>query len=461
MHNYSHKILLACWFTSCVTWMSCSKQDEWLDSKANKRDIVPSKLSDYQSLLDYDDVYLNNAYPSLGQLSCDDYYSSYQNWQSSVVLYRNAYTWESDIFAGTNSSDWNNPYIQVAYANICLEGLKKIDRVSENQSAWDNVKGSALFYRGQAYFHLLQHFARPYDITTAYTDPGIVLRNTSDVNQLFPRSSVEDSYNQVIADLQEAETLLPSVPSMLTRPSVRATDALLSRVYLSMRDYTKAGTYADKVLQQISTLIDYNTLNSASTYPLPSFQAGNKEVIFYATAAASTIQSTNGFVDSNLYKSYAANDLRKTIFFKQGTGTVSFRGNYTGVSTPFGGMAINECYLVRAESAARKGNIAAAMNDLNSLLIKRWKTGTYVPLTALNADDALSKVLTERRKELLYTGILRWIDLRRLNKEPAYAKTLLRNLNGQVYTLKPDDPKYVFPIPDNEIRLSGIAQNPR
>jgi hypothetical protein len=57
--------------------------------------------------------------------------------------------------------------------------------------------------------------------------------------------------------------------------------------------------------------------------------------------------------------------------------------------------------------------------------------------------------------------MLRWIDLRRLNTDSRYAVTLTRNLNNQIYTLPPNDQRYVLPIPDLEIKLSGIEQNPR
>jgi hypothetical protein len=105
------------------------------------------------------------------------------------------------------------------------------------------------------------------------------------------------------------------------------------------------------------------------------------------------------------------------------------------------------------------GNASAAMNDLNTLLMKRWKTGTFIPYTAINATDALSKILTERRKELLMRGI-RWSDLRRLNKEPQFAKTLIRVIGGQTYYLYPNDKRYVFPIPLQIIQMTGVPQNP-
>ena len=116
------------------------------------------------------------------------------------------------------------------------------------------------------------------------------------------------------------------------------------------------------------------------------------------------------------------------------------------------------------------------MKDLNDLLRTRWKvvldangnqtaTSTYVDYTAANADDALSKILTERRKELVMRA-QRWTDLRRLNKDPKYKKDLIRKtiVNGAeqtIGTLPANDSRYVLLIPDPVINNSGIAQNSR
>jgi len=51
--------------------------------------------------------------------------------------------------------------------------------------------------------------------------------------------------------------------------------------------------------------------------------------------------------------------------------------------------------------------------------------------------------------------------LRRLNLDIQRAITLKRNLNGVLYTLPPNDARYVLPVPDLVIQLSGIQQNPR
>jgi hypothetical protein len=81
-------------------------------------------------------------------------------------------------------------------------------------------------------------------------------------------------------------------------------------------------------------------------------------------------------------------------------------------------------------------------------------------MVAIDAEDALRKVLLERRKELVFRAI-RWTDLRRLNKDPRFATTLRRVVLGQEYLLPPNDNRYVYPIPTNEIEASGVPQNPR
>jgi len=106
------------------------------------------------------------------------------------------------------------------------------------------------------------------------------------------------------------------------------------------------------------------------------------------------------------------------------------------------------------------GKLDYAMKDLNMLLRNRWRKGTYTDQIALDPNDALDKILMERRKELIFRG-LRWSDLRRLNRDPRFAKTLTRIVEEVTYRLPPNDPKYVYPIPESEIKLSGIQQNVR
>jgi hypothetical protein len=125
----------------------------------------------------------------------------------------------------------------------------------------------------------------------------------------------------------------------------------------------------------------------------------------------------------------------------------------------FSGLATDEVYLIKAECLARTGNYTQAMNVLNQLLVTRYKSGTFVPIVAANAQEALDTILAERRKELPFRG-LRWSDLRRLNLE---GRNIIVNrfVNGENYELLPKSNRYVLPIPENVKVLGQVEQYER
>ena len=440
--------------------IACNK-DSFLSKKLTTSIIVPTSLTDLRSMLDNTEVF--TIAPGIGEISADNYYMTYANWQAQIDIPRNLYNWAPDIMAGNQSlDDWNDGYQQVLYANIVLEQLAKLTPAAADIPEWNNIHGSALFLRSLAYFNMVTHFAAAYDSSSAGTDAGIPIRETTDIHILSQRSSIKASYDKIFADLNTAITLLSDAAPVTAknRPSKPACYALLSRVALNTHNYALASLYCDSCLNLYNKLIDYNTLSTTASAP---FDRSNIEIIFYGKDVDYELLegiSTSHAIDTTLYQSYAANDLRKVIFFRTISGTtMGIKRGYTGSIYAFGGLCVDEVYITRAECQARAGNIIAAMNDLNTVLSKRWKTNTYVNITAASASDALSKILVERRKEMIWRGV-RWLDIKRLNKEGA-GIVLQRILNGATYTLTPNSPLYVFPIPDNEISQSGIKQNPR
>ena len=452
-----HLQILILLIFAAFLFSSCKK---FLDAKPDKQLVVPVTIEDAQALLDSYNR-LNTFYPSAGSISDDDNYFTNTYFGSTTTAFQNLYLWNKDAVI---DNEWNNMYAVVLSANIALETVNKIEPNSNNVKDWKRVKGTALFFRSYAFYHIAQYFAVPYDKATASSAPGIPLRLESDVNKPNVRSDLETTYRQITDDLQQAAELLPVAVAFLSRPGKAAGYGALARVYLSMQDYEKARKYVDSVLQISNTLLDYNKLDVNAAAPFPRF---NSEVIFSSTVGgASPLNVTNWRTDTLLYQSYAANDLRKRLFFRtNGTGaatTYGFKGSYDGTTAGslFNGLAVDEMYLIRAECFARAGNITAAMNDLNTLLVTRWKAGTFIPFTAANADDALAKILAERRKELIARG-LRWFDLRRLNTDLRFARTLTRVINGVTYQLPPNDPRYTFYIPFGVVALSGMEQNSR
>jgi tetratricopeptide (TPR) repeat protein len=442
--------------------VSCNKQNEFLNALPSESLAVPNTLSDLQLLIQDDNLF-NRFDPYYMHVSCDDYYVTNSLFNSnSNRVENNLYIWANNIYISqtTPVDDWNAPYEQVYTANIVLESIAKINPTTTQATQYNTVKGSALFFRAKAFYNLLQEFAVPYNASGGNSDLGIPLRLSSDINLKCPRSSVQASYDQVISDFQSALTLLPSSSANVALPNTLSTNGFLARVYLSMGNYAEALKYSNAYLTKQNSLTDYNTLQIGA-YPISNNVL--VEDVFHSTAINGGLNSSgSALIDSNLYNSYDNNDLRKSIFFWSNEGFWSWNGTYDVIHANdiFNGIATDEIYLIRAECNARAGNVADAMNDLNALLAKRYITNTFVTRTATDATDALQQILVERRKELIYRG-LRWTDLRRLNQTPATAVTLTRIINGNTYTLKPNDPRYTLPIPPQEIQLNPIPQNPR
>ncbi|WP_199117789.1 RagB/SusD family nutrient uptake outer membrane protein [Pedobacter sp. ASV28] len=443
-----------------ICLVSCKKQDRWLDVKSNKADIVPTTLTDFQALLD-NDLIMNDNYPGLGILGSDNLFLALNAWQSGNATERNSYLWASDIFEGASSADWSSQYQKVAYANIVLEGLEKVQ--DKTSIAYKTIRASALFYRAFAFYSLAALFSPPYN-SANLAKPGIVLRLGSDVNKTVPRSTVKETYDKIISDLNAALPDLPNLQTITTKPSKAVVYGLLGRIYLAMGDYPNAYINSNEALKLYSVLINFNTLNAAATYPFPTFQNKNAEVIFYATAVgyasfiASRIQVT-----PDIFNEYQIADLRRSLFYNANVNGTFFRGYYSGRNGYiFSGIATNELFLIRAEAAARTNRVQEAMTDLNNLLKTRWSSSsTYLDLSATNETEALQHILRERRKEMPFTASLRWEDLRRLNTDQRFATVLTRQLNNQTYTLEANSVKYVYPIPNIEIRINGVEQNER
>ncbi|WP_192822766.1 RagB/SusD family nutrient uptake outer membrane protein [Rufibacter sp. LB8] len=433
---------------------------DFLEEKPDRQLVVPSTLRDLQALLDNHNL-ITAGFPNAPEISADNYYLTDTDWAAlSREENRRMYIWAKDGVFAPGTNDWSYLYRPVYYANTVLEHVAGMPRTAANAAQWDDVKGQALFLRASYFQQGAMLWAPAYDVATAGTDLAISLRLTTDFNVPSERATVQQTYGQILQDLREAVRLLPIATVHAVRPNRAAAYGLLARTYLSMRDYPTATLYADSSLQLHSKLMNYNTLSAAATYPIPQF---NQEIMaeFSLSGAQNTLDIARAKVVPELYTSYHANDLRKTLFFRANPGgTYGFRGSADQmVGGMFAGVATDEVYLTRAEGYARQGKADEALQDLNTLLVTRWKTGTFVPFNAATAQDALTRILQERRKQLLMRG-LRWMDLKRLNKEGA-GITLTRTVQGVTHTLAPNDARYARPLPEDLVELSGMPQNPQ
>lgn len=323
MKNITNPILTIMIISIIHLLSSCQ---DFLDEKPSTDLVVPDNLEDIQALLDNE--YIMNRNSDMGEVASDDYFISKQEWESWNEITRNAHVWADIISPTGRFVSWNSLYEQVFYANVALEQLDDIVPDSNEQVDWDRLRGSALFYRSSAFYNLLRIFTMPYHL--ADPDLGIPLKLSADVNKLAKRSSIEDSYAQVIADLEVALDLLPSRATIATRPSKQAVYGLLARVYLSMGDYQKVFNYTSLALELGNELMDYANLEQGNTF---GFKRLNEEVVYCSYFSSGSIgYSSDTFILSEIYESYAAGDLRKSLFFTQPNqdGHVKFRGTYMG-----------------------------------------------------------------------------------------------------------------------------------
>jgi len=448
---------LASMVLMCIILASCKK---YLDAKSNARLVTPQSLKDIQGILDDAELMNLSTTPSFGESSGDDSFLLPEAYSSYFVAFQNIYRWVPIELKFGN--DWSQGYLAIYNANLSLDLLTKVERSTSNAPAWDNIQGSALFFRAYYLLGLCSTYAKVYNEQTADHDLGVVLRLTSDFNIPSVRSSVKECYAQIIKDITQSIDLLPTYPQHVMRPSKGAALALLARTYLYMGKYELARNYVSEALKINSTLMDYNgdafINNLAADVPFKRF---NPETIFYSEMGSYTLVHTpdRSRIDTSLVLTYAPADLRKVAYFNNVSGYQQYKGSYaSNFYINFSGLATDELYLTRAECNAFLGQLDQGLEDINFLLKKRWdKTKIFIPISAKSKSDLLAKVRLERRKELLLRG-LRWMDIKRYNREGEQI-SLYRKIDNTLITLKPNDPYYALPIPTDVIEQSGIPQN--
>lgn len=450
----NNKIFGTIFLTVIIILSSCEK---FLEEKSDKRLATPNTIEDYQALLDRT-TDIQQEFAFSGEASADNYYLPDAVFNGlSYQGDKNLYTWQPDNVSNSFSivgNDWGRCYKAIYISNSILYELE-----NKNIPNSENVKGQALAYRAFRYLDGAQIWTPAYNNTTASVDLGMPLRLDPDMSIPSVRSTVQQTYERILKDLRDALPLLPNSQISPARPSKAAVYGLLARTYLFMGDYNNAFINANEALKISKDLIDYNTLNQNDANPIKDV---NIEVIFRCGMGASALlRNTTARIPLDLYNSFVNNDLRKVILFrKNAANEVFFKGNYTGqANNRLTGIATNELYLIVAESLVRLDRLQEASEWLNNLLVKRWKTGTFIPYNNMSKELLLNVILQERRKELLMRG-LRWADLKRFNRDGANI-ILSRTLNGQTFTLAPNDPKYAIAIPEDVIEVTGMPQNPR
>lgn len=348
---------------------------------------------------------------------------------------------------------WGESYANIYTSNAILEGLQVSIGVSDATKR--QLRGEAKFVRAFSYFYLVNLFGEvPLHLSTDYR-----------INEIANKSTKELVFNQITADLLEAENLLSQdyIASERIRPNRWAATALLSRVYLYNKQWTLAERKATEVIDQKATYELTENLDNA-------FLKNSKEAVWQLmpTAGNNTkegasfiLAATPSFVSlsADFASSFEPNDNRKAKWVKEYTNVTGkyyfpfkykIRTTVNAVINEYS-MVIRlaELHLIRAEARAQLALSELSTQDIN--LIR--KRAGLASLTGLNSDQCLLEVEKQRRFELFTEWGHRWLDLKRTGN----AARVLAPIKGASW----QNTDVLYPIPLDEItRNPNVSQNP-
>ncbi|MBE9601172.1 RagB/SusD family nutrient uptake outer membrane protein [Pedobacter sp. MC2016-24] len=362
---------------------------------------------------------------------------------------------------------WQRSYNTIARCNLVLKYLDNVtDPVKKKY-----FEGEAKFIRSLMYFNLVRLYGDVPLLTASikYND-----------FEKFKRISKAQIYTQLKTDLlTSVDACPPSWPTaQLARATRGASQALLAKVYLTLKDYPSAKLQLDPLV---------GTNFKGSTYQLnPSYAAifstaseMSKEIIFAVRYKASANGEGNSFSyeysnngDARNVKASApyqalfeATDLRKASTFNSANGLCTKFLDATAPQRDAGNdfpvIRFADVLLMSAEVAnelsATPGNdVLTPLNEVRSRAV-----ASIYNATNLNTKEAArAAILKERKLEFGFEN-QRWYDLVRLEESNTISilnaylvATGNSNITVPAFRL-------IYPIPQTEIDLSkgNLSQN--
>lgn len=445
--------------TTALLFASCKKELDLKDPQGLDPQTALANDANIKRVLQggYDAISSSSLYGGNVQLFADLAASDGQlTWVGTFNTYREV--WGKSIIT-TNPivrDVWGNAYNAINIANNVIANIGKVAAADQSR-----VRGEALFIRGAMHFELVRFFAKDYTDGNASNNPGIPVMtqptNASTEITKPSRSSVAQVYAAVIADLTEAENLLPASNGVYATKSAAA--AILSRAYLQKADYAGARDAANRAIATSGKSLlpaFMNNFNQAANTAEDIFaiqvsdQDGSNNLQLFYSVDIFGARDGDIEIEPTYLNLYEAADVRRsstsnpgattafnTAFYtKYGAyRTTKWRDLYKNVKV----IRLAEMYLTRAEANFRLGTIVGdtPLNDINRIRTRSSAT----PLVVLTLDDFYN----ERRRELAFEGF-GLHDARRFKK----------SIDGLPW----NDNKLVFPIPFREINAnSNLTQN--
>lgn len=367
----------------------------------------------------------------------------------------------------TSSNFYERAYV---YINRWNTIISSVDESKGDANVKALAKAEAKAYRAFDHFLLVNVYAKAYNPATAATDGGICIMDKYDLEAQPTKSTVAQVYDFIQKDIDEAIPFLQAQPADPYHPSLAFAWALKAKIHLFKREIAQAKEACEKSLSynnQIFDLVNYTTKQGGPSV-VPIIAPNNPEVLSYMFIQGynETNFGYTWLISPELRALFGTNDARFNMFFNTtsasfldiGSNAAYYNVAYTRFFYPTVGLKTTEVYLMQAECLARQNDLAGAISVVNKLREKRILSGNIVLPTPATRKEAMDIIINERRKEMVL-GFNRFFDLKRLNTEPEYAKTVVRTyplvnktVPQQTYTLLPTSRLYIIPFPLNVLK---------
>ena len=389
---------------------------------------------------------------------------------------------------------WNQFYTYIANANYIIAAKETMQGATADVNY---IVGQAYAIRGFSYFMLSQWFARTYKghendpCVPIYLEPSVA------GTQGQPRSTVEQVYKVINADLDSASNRLKESyqHTHISHLDYYSVNGIKARVALVTNDWTKARDCA-KIARSKTSVGDESDIMTgmnSTTYKNVMWGAiiTEDQTDYQRNLFAHLDKRGNHgtrqpkYMNPLLYEKMGADDIRKGWFEAVADSKVDggyhyqqYKFLYAKPETYMGDyifMRHEEMLLTEAEAECRLGNYDIAKSILMELMSKRdenytcTKTGTE--LGALTNDwtgSLLEEILIQRRIEL-WAEVGRIFDIRRLKQgftrstKQGFLSAAASSKIGNV--TNPDTYAWVLPIPQKEFDGNAaldiaVDQNP-
>jgi hypothetical protein len=372
---------------------------------------------------------------------------------NTAAFYDYTYSTTYDLTTANNKSYWETSFEAINRYNVVLEGIAAATEGGIlTQTQGNEYRAELLFLRALTYHSLLTHFALPYGVSgnnnyglPIYTK-AINTKERLEEARGIGRSTVEETYKQVLDDLNEAENLFSTGDlhkvNGITRASKGSVIALKTRVYLHKHDWNKVKEEASKIVAgttaPFTSPIGGYSLAVSPSDPFTSY-SNNTESVFSIENSATDEGSVNGAMAAMmsareggralvafspiLYNTpyWLANDKRRSLLLYNEGNDYWYCDKYQKVTTreeyaPI--IRYAEVLLNYAEAEVRRdgGNQTLSLELLNAVrnrALGNPAMETYAAASFSDKKAFMDAILWERRIEFFGEG-RRWEDIHRL-----------------------------------------------